>query len=174
MEFREEEKHLSSPHLFTASSLEELFEQSTSSGKGWRGGCDGGIFLDPSFLLLALTHGLSRACSHLLVEYARFRVPFSPPQSRSLCYPRFSISTSLYWPALQYGYISALLFIFPRISLFFFFCPPPTILSYFPYTNPRNGLTDRRIGVVPVLTLLLARYNFRIVPLERILSSREK
>lgn len=95
MEFREEEKHLSSPHLFTASSLEELFEQSTSSGKGWRGGCDGGIFLDPSFLLLASTHGLSRACSHLLVEYARFRVPFSPPQSRSLCYPRFSISTSL-------------------------------------------------------------------------------
>lgn len=158
------------------SSLEELFEQSTSSGKGWRGGCDGGIFLDPSFLLLASTHGLSRACSHLLVEYARFRVPFSPPQPRKvvLSVIHVSLFPRLYWPALQYGYISALLFIFPRISLFFFFCPPPTILSYFPYTNPRNGLTDRRIGVVPVLTLLLARYNFRIVPLERILSSREK
>lgn len=95
MEFREEEKHLSPPHLFTASSLEELFEQSTSSGKGWRGGCDGGIFLDPSFLLLASTHGLSRACSHLLVEYARFRVPSPPLRNHAKSFSL--LSTFLYF-----------------------------------------------------------------------------
>lgn len=116
-------------------------------------GCDGGIFLDPSFLL-ASSRGLSRACSHLLVEYARFRIRHpllpSPPQPRKVVPSVIHVSLfpRLYWPALQQGYRP------PPLS-FSSFCASLSlsrssfVRSHDPFLfsiqESRNGLTDRRI-----------------------------
>lgn len=134
MECRQERRETlplpSSP--FVHSTPEELFEQSTSSSRGEREGCDGGIFLDssirPSFLRISQPRPVTGLLPFPPVEYARFHAKSSSPR---LYGPPYNRDIGPSPPFLNRFHLSPLL----SFSLSFLLSAP-TILSYFPCTNP--------------------------------------
>lgn len=117
---------------FVHSTPEELFEQSTSSSRGEREGCDGGIFLDssirPSFLRISQPRPVTGLLPFPPVEYARFHAKSSSPR---LYGPPYNRDIGPSPPFLNRFHL------FPPLSFSLsFLLSAPTILSYFPCTNP--------------------------------------
>lgn len=129
MEWRQERRETlplpSSP--FVHSTPEELFEQSTSSSRGEREGCDGGIFLDssirPSFLRISQPRPVTGLLPFPPVEYARFHAKSSSPRLYGPPYNR-DIGPSL---------PSSIVSIYPlsSLSLSRSFCPLPRFFLIF-------------------------------------------